>query len=216
MDRKEVLKEWERVFVKDNQFVEPLTEKQKEIFLQRKELKEILNFSDNNIKLAIFSSYLNKTSKLKDILNILNELSPNTIKIELPKKEKKIYVSTKAKKSNKTLKQKKPKTKSKENKNKLSAKQKFEIRKRNRKILADKLEIEKIREKDKKSKEITAKITENYKKLEKKLEEERAQNYKRFGKHLSNSEIKSLLKIDPQGYDPDRRFESRPQDKNYT
>ena len=213
MEKKDILKEWERVFVKENKFVDPLTEKQREIFLQRKELEEIINFSDNNIKLAIFSSYLNKTAKLKDILNILNELSPNTIKIEVPKKEKKIYESTKEKKSKK---QKKLKTKSKKNKNKLSAKQKFEIRKRNRKILADKLEIEKIREKDKKSKEITAKITENYKKLEKKLEEERAQNYKRFGKHLSNSEIKSLLKIDPQGYDPDRRFESRPQDKNYT
>ena len=212
MDRKEVLKEWERVFVKDNQFVEPLTEKQKEIFLQRKELKEILNFSDNNIKLAIFSSYLNKTSKLKDILNILNELSPNTIKIELPKKEKKIYVSTKAKKSNKTLKQKKPKNKSKKNKNKLSAKQKFEIRKRNRKILSDKLEIEKLKEETQKSKEVQAKIKKNFKKLE----EEREQNYKKFGEKLSDSEIKGLLKNDPKGYDVDHRFNRGPQDKDFT
>ncbi len=211
MEKKDILKEWDRVFVKENKFVDPLTEKQREIFLQRKELEEIINFSDNNIKLAIFSSYLNQTAKLKDILNILNELSPNTIKIEVPKKEKKIYESTKEKKSKKQKKLK-TKSKSKKNKNKLTAKQKFEIRKRNRKILSDKLEIKKLKEETKKSKEVQAKIKENFKKLE----EEREQNYKKFGEKLSDSEIKGLLKNDPQGYDPDRRFNKGPQDKDFT
>ena len=209
MEKKDILKEWDRVFVKEYKFVDPLTEKQREIFLQRKELEEIINFSDNNIKLAIFSSYLNQTAKLKDILNILNELSPNTIKIVVPKKEKKIYESTKEKKSKK---QKKLKTKSKKNKNKLSAKQKFEIRKRNRKILSDKLEIEKLKEETKKSKEVQVKIKENFKKLE----EEREQNYKKFGEKLSDSEIKGLLKNDPEGYDSDHRFRKGPQDKDFT
>tara|TARA_B100000427_G_C15340615_1_gene521018 strand:+ start:121 stop:768 length:648 start_codon:yes stop_codon:yes gene_type:complete len=215
MEKKDILKEWDRVFVKENKFIDPLTEKQREIFLQRKELEEIINFSDNNIKLAIFSSYLNQTAKLKDILNILNELSPNTIKIEVPKKEKKIYESSKEKKiyeSSKEKESKKLKTKSRKNKNKLSAKKKFEIRKRNRKILSDKLETEKLKEETKKSKEVQVKIKENFKKLE----EEREQNYKKFGEKLSDSEIKGLLKNDPEGYDTDRRFRKGPQDKDFT
>ena len=96
MESKDVLKLWEKKFVHNTGFVEPLRDNQREAFHRAPELIDICKFSDNQIKLAMVSAYLNKTSKLKNILKILTELDPKiSTMIDVPRKQK-LYDSSKS------------------------------------------------------------------------------------------------------------------------
>ena len=212
MHAEEILNEWEKKFVHTTGFVDPLTDAQKKRFLTHPEIVDMSKFSDNQIKLAIFSAYLNRTSKLYDILKILNELNPK-IPTKLDGSQvSKIYDSSKSKNSRMNRKSKKDKYISKSKK--LSSEKKFEIRTKNRKIAKKQAELQELKSKIQRDEQLVRMSKKNLAEIE--LEKE--ENLKKFGINLSDSEIKNLMKIDIPGYEEarDHRFRRGPGDKDYT
>ena len=212
MESKDVLKLWEKKFVHNTGFVEPLRDDQREAFQRAPELIDICKFSDNQIKLAMVSAYLNKTSKLKNILKILTELDPKiSTMIDVPRKQK-LYDSSKS--QSKKRASKSDRSEIKKNAKRLSSKEKFAMRTKNRKLIREKVELAEQKAKIKRSKELADK---NKSSLEK-LILEKKKNLLEHGVELSNREIKDLLKTNIPGYEEarDHRFNRRFQDKDYT
>ena len=212
MDAEEILNEWEKKFVHTTSFVDPLTDAQKKRFITHPELVDISKFSENQIKLAIFSAYLNRTSKLHDILKILIELNPKIPTKLSGSQVSKIYDSSKSEylKMNKKSKKDKYNSKSK----KLSSEKKFEIRTKNRKILKNQAELQELKSKIQRDEHLVSMSKKNLAELD--LEKD--ENLKKFGVNLTDSEIKNLLKVDIPGYEEarDHRFNRGPGDKDYT
>ena len=212
MDNKDILKLWEKKFVYDTGFVNSLTDDQREAFHRAPELIDICKFSDNQIKLAMMSAYLNKTSKLKNILKILIDLDPKiSTMIDVPKKQK-LYDSSKSQMTKKISKSKRSKTK--KNAKRLSSYEKFAMRTKNRKLTKERVELADQKAKIKKNKELADISKRNLEELNL----EKKKNLLEFGEELSNRQIKDLLKIDIPGYEEarDHRFNRGPQDKDYT
>ena len=212
MDSKDVLKLWEKKFVHNTGFVDSLTDDQREAFNRAPELIDICKFSDNQIKLAMVSAYLNKTSKLKNILKILTELDPKiSTMINVPKKQK-IYDSSKSQIRKKVSKSKRSEIK--KNAKRLSSYEKIAMRKKNRKLTKERVELADQKAKIKKNKELADISKRNLEELNL----EKKKNLLEFGEELSNRQIKDLLKIDIPGYEEarDHRFNRGPQDKDYT
>ena len=213
---------WESQFILSTQFIEELSEKQITDFKQKSETKVISNYSENEIKLAMFSAYLNKTSKLKDILEILSSSEKQNSRenrpINLKKQKSKNYKKTKIFDSSK-LKQKQKRTAKKafdpKPNRKAELKWKKEREERNRLIKKAQLreEIKGI-----KDQEITKVIQqEGYKNYERIINQEKEENFEKFGQRLTNREIKEMFHREKDIQSVlDNRFSSGPQDKNYT
>ena len=212
MDSKDVLKLWEKKFVYNTGFVDSLTDDQREAFNRAPELIDICKFSDNQIKLAMVSAYLNRTSKLKNILKILTELDPKiSTMINVPKKQK-IYDSSKSQITKKVSKSKRSEIK--KNAKRLSSYEKFAMRTKNRKLTKERVELADQKAKIRRDKELVDISKRNLEELTL----EKKKNLLEFGEELSNRQIKDLLKIDIPGYEEarDHRFNRGPQDKDYT
>jgi len=221
-DIEKVYQLWEKQFIQSTHFVNELSDKKVIEFKHRPETKDISNYSENEIKLAMFSAYLNKTSKLKDILKILNssktQNSPENMSIKLKKQKSKTYKKTKIFDSSKLKEKQKRAVKKafdpKPNR-KAELKWKKERAERERLIKEAQLREERLRIQDKEFARATQQ--EGYKNYKELIELEKKQNYEKFGQRLTNREIKERFesKNDTKSV-LDSRFSSGPQDKSYT
>lgn len=213
---------WKTQFIKVTNFIPELTKDQVSDFKSRPETIEIAKFSDNEIKLAMYSAYLNKTAKLNNILQILNQNNPedkDTKKINYKQGKKKAYSKKKIldsselrKKQNKV--QKIAATPKRSRKAELKWKKEKEMREKQLKEIA-------LNEERKKIKDAEQSFIKNQKLVkayQKKAEKERELNYKLYGKRLTNDEIKNLFDNKPKGWKEalDSRFEVSKQDKSYS
>ena len=213
---------WKTQFVKVTNFVPELTKEQVIDFKTRPETAEIAKFSDNEIKLAMYSAYLNKTAKLNNILHILNRNNSEAKdkqKINWKQKKEKNYSKKKIfdssevrKKQNKAS--RKTQSSKPNRKNELKWRKEREMREKKLKevsLIEERKKLEKNKEEYIKNQIKTQEIQKN-------AEKERELNDQLFGKRLTNQEIKNLFDNNPKGLKEalNHRFDVSPQDKSYS
>ena len=213
---------WKTQFVKVTNFVPELTKEQVLDFKSRPETTEIAKFSDNEIKLAMYSAYLNKTAKLNNILNILDQNNSETRdrqKINWKQKKEKNYSKKKIFDSSDLRKKqsrssKKTQTSKPNRKNELKWKKEREMREKKLKEISL---VEKRKELEKKQDEHIKNQIKAQDVL-KKADKERELNNQLYGKRLTNEEIKNLFDNKPKGWEEalNNRFGVSPQDKSFS
>lgn len=217
-EAKKIYTLWKTQFVKVTKFTDELTKDQISDFISRKEIQEISKFNDNQIKLAMYSAYLNKTAKLYNILEILRTNNPEILNDKkshlnidsFKTQQKRIYETPKNKS------RKKKNTVKKLNKKQISAEKKWIEERNKRKEALKRIEIEKNKQTIK-DKEISSKLNQiNLEKHQTMVNKELEENFINFGQRLTNEEIKNMLDKKPKNWKEslDHRFESGPQDKS--
>lgn len=213
---------WKTQFVKATNLSQPLTKEQIVNFKSRPELSEIAKYSENQIKLAMYSAYLNKTAKLENILEILKKNNPevqNSQKIGFQQTKEKNYAKQKIFDSaNLKKKQKKVAKHSLKPKSNKFAYEEFKKERRWREKQLNNIAL--IREKEdlKKKEKLFKEQQEKIKEYQQNAENEKKINFEKFGKSLTNEEIKRLFDNKPKGWKEalENRFSNSPQDKSYS
>ena len=213
---------WKTQFVKATNFSQPLTIEQIVNFKSRPELSEIAKYSENQIKLAMYSAYLNKTAKLKNILEILKKNNPevqNSQKIGFQLAKEKNYAKQKIFDSaNLKKKQKKVAKHSLKPKANKFAYEEFKKERRWREKQLNNIALIQEKADLKKKEQLFKEQQEKIKEFQQNAENEKKINFEKFGKSLTNEEIKRLFDNKPKGWKEafENRFSNSPQDKSYS